>query len=316
MIRLISLTAVLCAAASLQPAKQRSFELSYTATVPVAKGAGTVRVWLPVPQTGWDQTVEDLKVTAPVPTRITTDPVYGNHILYLEVPDSSGPLTVGWSAKVTRREHADGGAALTAPEILQVKRLLADENKTVVHAKPVKTALAKATGDKHLGRDEKPRAIYDYVVSSMVYDKVAPGWGQGDTLRACSVGKGNCTDFHSLFISMNRLADIPAKFAIGFSIPKPPGGEVPGYHCWAYYLSGKNGWVPVDASEAFKHPELKEYYFGHLTADRVELTQGRDITLEPKQAGAPLNYFLNPYAEQGDKPVAGAEKKVSFRELN
>lgn len=55
--------------------------------------------------------------------------------------------------------------------------------------------------------------------------------------------------------------------------------------------------MPVDISEADKHPELKEYYFGNLTENRIALSKGRDIVLVPKQAGAPLNYFIYPYVE-------------------
>lgn len=293
--------------------RSRSFELSYTAKLPATAAGAPVRVWIPVPQSGWDQTVEDLKINSPVPAQVTTEPTYGNKMMYVELPAGTPPAALGWTAKVTRREHLGGGVALTSLEVLQLARLLADENKMVVHAPQVKLALAKAT--KGLAKDQKPRAVYDYVVGNMVYDKNTPGWGQGDTLRACSVGKGNCTDFHSLFISMVREAQIPAKFAIGFSLPKAPGGEVQGYHCWAYFLSSKQGWVPIDASEAFKHPELKDYYFGNLTADRVELTQGRDLNLEPRQAGPSLNYFLNPYAEQGGKALAGTDRKVSIKEL-
>jgi hypothetical protein len=39
----------------------------------------------------------------------------------------------------------------------------------------------------------------------------------------------------------------------------------------------EKGWVPVDISEANRNPELKEYYFGNLTEDRVRFTTGRDI---------------------------------------
>ena len=38
-----------------------------------------------------------------------------------------------------------------------------------------------------------------------------------------------------------------------------------------------------------KHPELRDYYFGHLTPDRVLFSTGRDLVLEPKQDGP--NYF-------------------------
>src|SRR3712207_7840796 len=40
------------------------------------------------------------------------------------------------------------------------------------------------------------------------------------------------------------------------------------YHCWAAFAPAGRGWVPVDISEADKHPEMTDYYFGNLTADR------------------------------------------------
>jgi hypothetical protein len=47
----------------------------------------------------------------------------------------------------------------------------------------------------------------------------------------------------------------------------------------------------------------------------VTLSTGRDITLAPKQDGAPLNYFLNPYAEADGKPVKTG-KDWSYKDLD
>jgi hypothetical protein len=58
----------------------------------------------------------------------------------------------------------------------------------------------------------------------------------------------------------------------------------------------------VDISEADRHPDMKEYYFGNLTEDRVTFTTGRDIELVPRQAGPRLNYFIYPYIEVDGKP--------------
>jgi hypothetical protein len=81
---------------------------------------------------------------------------------------------------------------------------------------------------------EKARAIYDYVEKTMAYDKSGTGWGNGDIYWACDAKRGNCTDFHALFIGLNRAVGIPAKFEIGFPIPGDRGqGEIGGYHCWA-----------------------------------------------------------------------------------
>jgi transglutaminase-like putative cysteine protease len=91
---------------------------------------------------------------------------------------------------------------------------------------------------------------------------------------------------------------------------------VSGYHCWAEaYIKGI-GWVPVDASEAAKDPAKREYFFGAHDENRVEFTLGRDLILNPKQAGEPLNYFIYPYAEIDGKAFASIDKSFAYRDLS
>lgn len=163
---------------------------------------------------------------------------------------------------------------------------------------------------------EKARAIYDYVLGKMTYDKNHPGWGQGSTRHACDVGKGNCTDFHALFNSLCRAQGIASGFEIGLYLPYEKGKDEPlgGYHCWAFFRVPGKTWVPVDCSEGDRFAERREFFFGGHTSNRVTLSTGRDIMLEPRQAGEPLNYFLNPYAEADGQPVK-TEKTWSYRDL-
>ena len=159
----------------------------------------------------------------------------------------------------------------------------------------------------------KIRAFYDYVVENMRYNKEGAGWGRGDAIWACDNKRGNCTDFHSLFIGMARSQDIAARFVIGFPLPTTTNaGPIGGYHCWAEYYEPRRGWVPVDASEASKSGE-DDAYFGVLPNDRIEFTVGRDLVLEPAQNGPPLNFFIYPYAEVNGKPVPAARLKAAFR---
>jgi transglutaminase-like putative cysteine protease len=160
---------------------------------------------------------------------------------------------------------------------------------------------------------ELGRTLYDRVDEHMKYDKSRPGYGNGDSVWACDRRTGNCTDFHSLFISLARAKGLPSRFEIGFPIPDERGnGKIGGYHCWAFFHAEAIGWVPIDISEADKHPELKTYYFGNLTENRVTFSQGRDVTLVPRQAGEPLNYFVYPYAETGGKPVEKSHVRTDF----
>ncbi len=152
----------------------------------------------------------------------------------------------------------------------------------------------------------KARAIYDKVTAMMRYDKSGTGWGRGDALFACDAKRGNCTDFHALIIGMARSSGIPARFAIGLPLParaRLAETEIKGYHCWAeLYVSGR-GWVPVDASEAVKDPSRREYFFGHHDENRLELSRGRNLILEPAQQG-PGVQLLRRSLCRGRRPVA------------
>ncbi len=148
---------------------------------------------------------------------------------------------------------------------------------------------------------EKAKSIYEHTINELTYDKTTKGWGRGDFDYICDTRKGNCTDFHSYFIALCRSVGIPAYFEIGFSIPGKKGeGKIEGYHCWAYFWDN-NSWIPVDISEADKHPEMKEYYFGNLTENRLAFSVGRDILLMPLQNDEPINFFIYPYCEINNK---------------
>ena len=146
------------------------------------------------------------------------------------------------------------------------------------------------------------RALYDYVIDNMRYAKWEK-YGTGDAVYACDALTGNCTEFHSLFISLARSAGIPARFAVGASIPSERNeGGIDGYHCWAeFYAEGK--WWPVDISEANKYTALATYYFGRHPANRIEFTRGRDLLLEPGPKNGPINFLAYPVMEVGGTPV-------------
>ena len=168
----------------------------------------------------------------------------------------------------------------------------------------------------HTGTMDSARALYDYVFATMKYDKTGTGWGRGDAEWACDSKRGNCTDFHSVFISMARSQGIPARFEIGFPLPaNKNSGDIPGYHCWAEFYDSHYGWVPVDISEAWKDPGKKDYFFGAHDVNRVQFSMGRDLVLNPPQAGDPLNYFVYPYVEVNGKKWENVSNHFSFADI-
>ncbi len=228
--------------------------------------------------------------------------------------------SVRWEATVERKElHAP--AAALASEATSLGETEARERKRDLEAEkgnePDESFRELARG---IAKDEKrvvkvARAIYDYVLEHMKYEKPpGKGWGKGSAKWACDAGYGNCTDFHALFMNLCRVRGIPARFTMGFSLPADAKGKVEGYHCWCEFYVAGSGWVPVDCSEASKHPEKKDFYFGALDADRVALIVGRDLTLKPEQQAGPVGLYTVGYGERDGKPVAVA-RELTFEDV-
>jgi len=302
----------------------RSFEFKYYVHVPAnSDSSGATHVWIPLPRTDRYQDVEALHIESPVRYKKGQDPEYGNTFAVFTptAQQNAAGFDVTLSFATIRREHKvslsppalpkEMGAASSDP---LMRRYLEPDKLVPLNGTIAELAKEHTAGDTTAL--EKARHIYDYVVSTMRYDKSGEGWGRGDAIWACTSKRGNCTDFHSLFIGMMRASGIPARFEIGFPLPADKSeGDIPGYHCWAeFYLEGI-GWVPVDAPEAWKNPAKREFFFGAHDTNRVLFTYGRDIRLSTDQKGDPLNYFIYPYAETNGQPVKNLQAKFSFRDI-
>ncbi len=302
------------APAGFPPSKLREFHFTYHADIPVTNSsAHKVAAWIPLPRDDAFQKVTDLKINTPVASRIVAQQSGGNRVAYLEASaplPQTIPVTV--SFVVSRREEAADMVRAARPLPEPTDGAFAEylgPDKLV----PLDGRIAQVSNnlsEQGATQLEQARVIYEYVTEVMSYDKSGSGWGHGDALYACDIRRGNFTDFHSLFIGLARARGIPARFTIGFPLAKAKSGTIPGYHCWAEFYSG-GVWLPIDASEAWKHPERHDYYFGNLDADRVAFTMGRDLVLEPHQQGTPLNYLIYPYVEIDGVQVP--QKQISTR---
>jgi len=301
-------------AASPTLTKPREVALTYLARLPIVSGdAGEAQLWIPLAKTGREQRILRREVRSPVPYTIHRDSEYGNEILHLSVPlPVVQPLEVAveYRALLLGPRQTSANPPLSPKEL---PRYLKPQGLLIIDDEVRARADQAVAGRMTLS--EKARGIYDHVIQHMTYDKTTPGYGRGDTARACQVGKGNCTDFHSLFISMARAEQIPSRFKIGFLVPSESSGTIPGYHCWAEFCEGEKGWVPVDASEAWKHPELKDYYFGARDGNRLLVSTGREIRLVPAPVSGPVNIFFYPYVEVNGKPFDGVKTEFRFRDL-
>jgi transglutaminase-like putative cysteine protease len=281
------------------------FEFVYRVKLPEIKGEA--RVWIPLAKTDAFQTVTEEKLNIPVKWERVQDRDYGNDICVLYPQSSDSGKTVEVRYRVTRKEKASYSASSA-----EAARYLRPETLVPIN-KTFRTLAQKATAGK-TDDLQRAKALYDHVIGRMRYDKSGTGWGRGDAMYACDVRTGNCTDFHAYFIALARSVGIPARFAIGATIPVDKNeGTIDGYHCWAEFLADGR-WVPVDISEAWKNPKLASYYFGHNPANRFELTKGRDLVVDPEPTNGPINFLAYPLLEMNGE-VIKPETTFMFRRV-
>ncbi|HMJ64156.1 MAG TPA: transglutaminase domain-containing protein [Candidatus Binatia bacterium] len=279
-------------------------EYEFVYKVQLPKDSKNLRMWVPVAKSDAFQMVRVER--SPSSLKKVQDRAYGNEILVAdESSDVSGPVELRY--KVRRKEKESYAASERDVAKYLMPERLVPTNQTFY-------TLASEAVKGRTTTLEKGRALYDHVLDRMKYDKSGTGWGRGDAVYACDAKTGNCTDFHAYFIALARSVGIPARFAIGFTIPAETNeGKIAGYHCWGeFYADGK--WVPVDISEADKAPELADYYFGHHPANRFEVTKGRDLVVDPAPSASPINFLVYPLVEVDGKPVQ-AQTEFSFRRI-
>ena len=108
-------------------------------------------------------------------------------------------------------------------------------------------------------------ALYDWVQKSMTY--IYPPDRRG-VQNAFETLKGDCGQYSALFMTMCRIAGIPARQQSGFNfIP-----ENTGAHVWSEIYLPVKGWVPVDAT--------RKNGFLHLHNKRLITSIGLNIPLK------------------------------------
>jgi transglutaminase-like putative cysteine protease len=301
--------------AAFHNAKSRHFIFNYEFTVKISDPGKPLDVWFPVAQSDQFQQVKMVAKAGDLPLQEFTEPEYGNKMLHAhaaKADKSEYHFSVQYD--VVRFEHLAAASAKGDAPNKELERFLQADKLVPVTGKPAE--LAQQQIKPGMSDFQKARAFYDYTFATMRYDKTGTGWGRGDTLWACDAKHGNCTDFHSVFISMARSQHIPAKFEIGFPLPEDKkSGDLAGYHCWAQFYTRERGWFPVDISEAWKNQEKKEYFFGAHDANRIQFSVGRDVELSPKQHGERLNYFVYPYVELDGKAYPNVANAFTFKDV-
>ncbi len=123
--------------------------------------------------------------------------------------------------------------------------------------------------------EEIVKNIYDYVIDNMKYTKHGrQEWG---AVKALQKGKGDCSEYSDLFVSICRAKNIPARVVTGY-IVRPD--SAPLKHNWTEVYLQDYGWVPFEPSwennenavlrnRAFSRMGPVYIYFSHIRNDEV-----------------------------------------------
>ena len=276
------------------------------------------RLWLPYPVSDRDQTIGDIRIDGDYASSgVYTDTIHGTPILYAEWPKDATSRKLTLAFKVTRQEISmpklpekepkwnpvDYAEYLKATSLGPIDGEVKKLAERIIKGK--KTVLAKA------------RAIYDWTVENMYRDPATIGCGRGDVCTLLIKPGGKCTDISSMYIALCRAAGVPAREIFGIRLGKKAEEEITTWqHCWVEFFLPGTGWVPVDPADVRKAilveklemtdpkaKEYREYFWGGIDPYRFRLAVGRDLVLNPRQTGAPLNTFGYPYAEIGGQPL-------------
>ncbi len=312
------------------PPVVRNVRLKYTVEIAeIPTDAKTVDLWIPMPSENERQTIRLLNKSELGAGRITKDKTFGNRLYYrrYELPSVTGgesksagiaPIKVELVYDAEVRE----ATVAAAKQLISTKaEVPAGEFTPYLNDSqmiPIKGRITELARGIKLPPGEPlraGRAIYDHLVSTMVYNYLAPGAGKGNAVWACDSKTGDCTDFHSVFIGVCRWRGIPADHVFGLPMPpEKPAGEIKYCHCWAQFWVADVGWIPIDASRANKFPKDREYYFGTLGSTWLTLAHGRDVVLEPPQQGPPINMLHGPIAEINGQPFEGVHWLATYED--
>lgn len=284
-----------------------SFEFYYEAVIPPINSKA--RIWFPIASSDDFQEVTVQSVKVPGRQTIEKDEEFGNTVMVLDLDPSHSGEIIEVIYSVARKEKTPYSGNED-----DIRRYLEPNILLPVGGRFKEIAEEAIRGKESDGALVHARALYDYIIDNMRYMKFGT-YGTGSADLACDSKTGNCTEFHSYFISLSRSIGIPSRFAIGASIPSERNeGGIDGYHCWAeFYAEGK--WWPVDISEGNKYTALATYYFGRHPANRIELSKGRDLMLSTLPESGPINFLAYPIMEE-DGEILYPKTTFSFNRIN
>lgn len=191
------------------------------------------------------------------------------------------------------------------------KNELAEKLPHIQFTQYMKALAAKLTDGIH-NPYLKAQSIYDYITTHVEYSYVRNYLSIENLSEYAALGhKGDCGIQALMFITLCRIAGIPAKWQSGlYTTPYHAG-----LHDWAQFYTAPYGWLFADCSfggSAFRDgdEERRQFYFGNLDPFRMPANSDFQEEFIP-----PKNYLrADPYDNQRGE-VEFEDKGLHFNEF-
>lgn len=271
--------------------------------IPGATPGEMLRAWLPVP--------------AACPQQSDID-VYDWTPGVLVAKEDTPARTAFWGSRENHSFEASYRYRIHAPYVdtcapAPAEHVVADDTVTdddlaelaphIVFTPYLCTLTARVVGDIERPIDQA-RAIYDYITKNVDY-RYQPSYAQLDCIpdNCAKSLRGDCGVMALTFITMCRIAGIPARWQSGLYVSP----DYVGPHDWAMFYTDEFGWLWADCS--FGSSARREgnearrlHYFGNLDPWRMVANSQYQAELTPASNGVRWDPFDN---QMGEATVEG-----------
>ncbi|MGN1276857.1 MAG: transglutaminase-like domain-containing protein, partial [Floccifex sp.] len=230
------------------------------------KEGKTIRVWLPIP-IEYSQ-VEDLKILSYTKNGIVNDSSTAHRSIYFEcIYQKDMEFFVEYEF-INHVIYQDLDASIVYDD--ESTFYLEQQEPHYVFTTYLKQLCQEIIQDE-TNPLLKAQKIYDYITTHVTYSFV-PAYITLPSIPefAATSLKGDCGIQASLFITLCRIAHIPARWQAGlFAHP-----EMIGNHDWAQFYVAPYGWLYADCSfggSGYRNQNetKRQFYFGHIDPFRI-----------------------------------------------
>lgn len=187
------------------------------------------------------------KIYSPYPYRFMTEPENSNTILYY---DLSGEALDADSITITRKfrfvsyeyELFNFNSYDNSIKLSEAKKSVYTKSERFLEQSDELLQVINSLEITSVSDKNKIEKIFGWVSDNMEY-KYPPE--KRGVKNAFSTLKGDCGQYTYLFVTLARIAGVPARSVNGFNFSP----EEIGYHVWAEVFLDGYGWVPVDPTD-------------------------------------------------------------------